>query len=46
VNIKLDNKISYLLASGNPGDPSGVDLNTSLMAQDYFYNDSFKDNIG
>jgi hypothetical protein len=45
--IELDNEISLVLVSGDPGDPSsGQDPNASLMAPEYFNNDPFKNNMG
>ena len=45
--IVLDNEISLVLVSGDPGDPSsGQDPNASLMAPEYFNNDPFKNNMG
>ncbi|MEI7503384.1 MAG: hypothetical protein WCJ61_08865 [Paludibacter sp.] len=44
--ISLDNEISLILVSGDPGDPSGGDPNASLIAPEYFNNDPFKTNFG
>ena len=45
--IELDNEISLVLVSGDPGDPSsGQDPNASLMAPEYFNNNPFKSNMG
>jgi hypothetical protein len=38
--IELDNEISLILVSGDPGDP-----NASLIKPDYFYDDPFKTNL-
>jgi hypothetical protein len=45
-SIQLDNEISLVLVSGDPGDPSGNDPNEFLMAHEYFNRDSFKTIMG
>ena len=39
--IKLDNEISLVLISDDPGDP-----NASLITPEYFNNNPFKANVG
>jgi hypothetical protein len=39
--IQLDNEISLVLVSGDPGDP-----NASLKIPEYFNHDPFKNNMG
>ena len=40
--ISLDNEISLILVSGDPGDPNAP---VGLLTPDYFNNDPFKTNI-
>lgn len=41
--IKLDNEISLILLSGDPGDPSGFNPNASMIAAGYFENNLIND---
>ena len=42
--VKLDNEISLVLVSGNPGDPYGSVMNSA--SPEYFNINPIKDNIG